>query len=182
MQGRGPVEGAVGVAGAAGAAAAGAPPGDDTCGFALALLLAPQTAALFNIPRAELRKLLDAACVPHCSATADADLRIKCTAAAWTAEKLRLAGEFHALPDGVKDSMLNAFDVPAAWRLEARHQALLILLHACLSAPWALDQSLSHGLVNQEQSELFLLGEQFATEPHKSGATPSQLLSPQEYA
>ncbi len=174
-----------GAAGAADAAcvasAAGAPPGDDTGGFAPALLPAFQTAALFKIPRAELWKLLDAAGVPHSPATADADLRTKCAAAAWATEKLRSAGEFHALPDGVKDSMLNAFKVPAAWRLEARHQALLTLLHACRNAPWALNPSLSHWLVNRERSKLFLLEEQFAAEPRSGGATPSQLLSPQEY-
>jgi hypothetical protein len=175
--------GAAGVAGVAGAAgAAGALPGDDTGGFAPALLTALQTAALVNIPRAELRKLLDAAGLPHGPGTPDADLRIKCAAAAWAAEKLRSAVDFHALPDGVKDRMLNAFEVPVAWRTDARHQAMLNLLQACRNSPWALDPSLSHGLVHRERSELFRLGEQFAAGPRGSGATPSQLLSPQEYS
>ena len=138
--------GAVGAAGAAGAVgaagAAGALPGDDTGGFAPALLTAHQTAALVNIPHAELRKLLDAAGLPHVPGTPDADLRIKCAAAAWAAEKLRSAGEFHALPDGVKDRMLNAFEVPAAWRTDARYQAMLNLLQACRNSSWALDPSL----------------------------------------
>jgi hypothetical protein len=69
--------GAVGVAGAAGVLS-----GDDTDGFAPALLPAHQTAALFNIPRAELRKLLDAAGLPYGPGTPDADLSIKCAAAA----------------------------------------------------------------------------------------------------
>ena len=97
------VAGAVGAAGAAGAVgvagAAGVLPGDDTGGFASALLPAHQTAALFNITRAELRKLLDAAGLPYGPGTPDADLRIKCAAAVWAAKKLRSAGEFHALPD-----------------------------------------------------------------------------------
>ena len=180
------VAGAVGAAGAAGAVgvagAAGVLPGDDTGGFASALLPAHQTAALFNIPRAELRKLLDAAGLPYGPGTPDADLRIKCAAAVWAAKKLRSAGEFHALPDGVEDHMLNALEVPAAWRTDARHQAMLNLLQACRSPSWALDPSLSRGLDNRERSELLRLGEQFAAGPRGSGATPSQLLSPQEYS
>ena len=183
LHGAGPTAGAAGASSVAGAAGApAAPPGDDTGGFAAALLPAPQVAALLCIPRGELQKLLDAAGVPCGAATANADMRIKCAAAAWAAEKLRSADEFNALPDGIRDRILNAFEVPAAWRPEARQQAVLTLLHACRRTPWALDPSLSLGLVNRERSDLFRLGEQFAAESRGSGATPSQLLSPQEYA
>jgi hypothetical protein len=116
---------------------------------------------------------------PDCPTARPHPTRTKCAATAWAAEKLRSAGEFHALPDGVKDRMLNTFEVPAAWRPDAQHQALL---QACHSSSWALNPSLSHGLVNRERSELFRLGGQFAVEPRCSGTTPIQLLSPQEYS
>ena len=174
LHGAGPIAGAAGTAGVPAAL-----PGDDTGGFADALLPAPQVAALLCTPRGELQKLLDAAGVPCGAATANADMRIKCAAAAWAAEKLRSADEFNALPDRIRDRILNAFELPAAWRPEAGQQALLTLLHAQRRIPWALDPSLS---LNRERSDLFRLGEQFAAESRGSGATPSQLLFPKEYA
>jgi hypothetical protein len=48
--------------------------GDDTGGFAPALLPPPQVAALLAIPRGEISKLLDTTCVPHRAADTDADL------------------------------------------------------------------------------------------------------------
>ena len=63
--------------------------GDDTGGFASALLAPPQVHALLALPTGELQKLLDAAGAPHSAAHTGADLRSKCAAAAWAAEKLR---------------------------------------------------------------------------------------------
>jgi hypothetical protein len=135
--------------------AGGGVQGDDTGGFAPALLPPPQVAALLAIPRGEITKLLDAAGVPHNAADADADLRTKCAAAAWAAEKIRSSRDVRALAPGVQDRMLTAFGVHAAWKPEARHQALINVLHTCRDAAWSLDPQLSHGLVHQERSQLF---------------------------
>ena len=100
----------------AGGAAAGQLPGDDTGGFAAALLSAAQLTALLAIPEATLRALLDAAGVPHAPAHAGSDLRIKCAAAAWAGEKLRSTIDLRALDNGTQARMLDAFEVP----MEAR--------------------------------------------------------------
>jgi hypothetical protein len=111
-------------------------------------------------------KLLDAAGVPHRAAYTDADLRTKCAAAAWAAEKIRSSGDIRALAPGVQDRMLNAFEVHAAWKPEARHQPLINVLHTCRNAAWSLDPQLIHGLVHHERSELFQLVERLIA-PHR---------------
>ncbi len=108
-----------GVLGGAGPSAhggAGANPqaGDDTEGFAPALLPAKQVEALLAVPRPELRKILDSAGVPHAPATVDADLHIKYAAVAWAAEKRRSIADVRTLDDGLRDRMPNVFAVPAA--------------------------------------------------------------------
>jgi hypothetical protein len=76
-------------------------PGDDTGGFVPALLPSAQMAALLAIPSSEILKLLDAAGETHRAADTDADLRTKCAAAAWAAEKLRSSADVRALAPGV---------------------------------------------------------------------------------
>jgi hypothetical protein len=39
--------------------------------------------------------------------------------------------------------MLTSFEVPSAWRPDARHQTLINLLQACRDAAWALDPALA---------------------------------------
>jgi hypothetical protein len=137
-------------------------PGDDTGGFAPALLSPPQLAALLALPCAEIKKLLDAAKgVPHGAGIPDSDVRSKGAAAAWAAEKLRSPEDVSALPDGVQARLLDCFDIPAAWRPEARHLSLFTLLQSCRDSAWALDPGLSCGLVNRQRSELFVLPSDF---------------------
>ena len=178
--GAGNANAAAGAHGGVGAGAhggAGASLGDDTGGFAPTLLPSDQVKALLAVPRAELRKLLDAAGLPYTPATIDTDLRIKCAAAAWAAEKLRSITDVRMLDDGLRDRMLNAFAVPAAWKSDARQQALVTLLHACRDCSWAVDPSLSLGLVNRGRSELFRLGERAAAAHSDAGAMPGNLLT-----
>ena len=89
------------------------PGADDTGGFAAALLSAPRVVALLAIPPGELRKLLDAAGVPQDPAHTGAELRVKCAAAAWAAERRRLATDIQALDGGTQARLLSAFEVPA---------------------------------------------------------------------
>jgi hypothetical protein len=139
-------------------------------------------AALLAIPRGEILKLLDATGVPHRAADTDADVRTKCAAAAWAAEKIRSSADVRALAPGVQDRMLTSFEVPTAWRPEARHQALVNLLQICHNATWSLDPLASHGLVHQERSELFRLVERLATSSLAGASAPDQLLSASEQA
>jgi hypothetical protein len=76
--------------------------------------------------------------------------------------------------------MLNAFAVPAAWKSEARQQALVTLLQACRDCSWAIDPSLCFGLVNRGRSELFRLGEKAAAARSDTDVAPDHLLSPAE--
>jgi hypothetical protein len=99
----------------------GAIPGDDTGGLAPALLPSVQVPPLLAIPRGEILNLLDAAGVPHRAADTDADLRTKCATAAIAAEKLRSSSDVRALATGIQDRMLTSFEVPTAWRPDARH-------------------------------------------------------------
>jgi hypothetical protein len=120
----------------------GQAPGDDTGGFAPALLAPQQLAALLALPCVEIKKVLDAAGVPYGAGIAHSDVRSKGAAAAWGAEKLRSPEDIGALPDGVQDRLLTCFDMPPAWRPEARRHSLSVLLQACRDSAWALDPGL----------------------------------------
>jgi hypothetical protein len=109
----------------------GGAPGDDTGGFPPALLSQPQLAALFALPCVEIKKLLDAAGVPHGAGIADSNVRSKGAAAAWAAEKLRSSEDICALPDGVQDRLFACFGIPSTWRPEALRHSLSMLLQAC---------------------------------------------------
>jgi hypothetical protein len=78
-----------------------------------------------------LKKLLDAAGVPHGAGIPDSDVRSKGAAAAWAAEKLRSLEEVLSLPDGIQARLFDCFDIPAAWRPEVRRASLLTLLQGC---------------------------------------------------
>ena len=168
--------------GGAGGAPAGQLPGDDTGGFAAALLSAAQLTALLAIPEATLRALLDAAGVPHTPAHAGSDLRIKCAAAAWAGEKLRSTADLRALDSGIQARMLDAFEVPAAWKPDARLQAAATVLRACRDSAWALDPALSFGIVHPARSALFRLQEGISGGGASGSADPGQFLSPAEQA
>jgi hypothetical protein len=129
-----------------------------------------------------MKKLLDAAGVPHGVGIPDSDVRSKGAAAAWAAEKLSSPEEVSALPDGVQALLLDCFDIPAAWRPEARRHSLFMLLQACHESAWALDPGLSCGLVNRQRSELFRFAERLSMSKQASTTTPDQVLSVSEQA
>jgi hypothetical protein len=185
--GAGSGQGGAGGGGAGGGGGGGgqgpaAPPGDDTGGFAPALLPPPQLVALLALPCAKIKKLLDAAGVPHGAGILDSEVRSKGAAAAWAAEKLRSVEEVLALPDGVQARLFGCFDIPTAWRPEARRASLLTLLQTCRDSAWALDPELSGGLVNLQRSELFRLAERLSATKQVATTTPDQVLSAEEQA
>jgi hypothetical protein len=159
-----------------------APPVDDTGGFAPALLPPPQLVALLALPCADIKKLLDAAGAPHGAGIPDSDVRSKGAAAAWAAEKLRSLEEVLVLPDGVQARLFDCFDIPTAWRQEARRALVLTLLQTCRDSAWALDPGLSCGLVNRQRSELFRLAERLSATKQVATTTPDQVLSAGEQA
>ena len=146
--------------GGGGGGGGGAIPGaDDRGGFAAALLSSPRVTALLATPPGELRKLLDAAGVPQDPAHTGAELRVKCAAAAWAAEKRRLATDIQALNGGTQARLLSAFEVPLAWKPDARIQAAVTFLQGCRDSAWAYDPNLSFGLVDPARSQIFRLQE-----------------------
>jgi hypothetical protein len=54
---------------------------------------------------------------------------------------------------------MAAFEVPAAWKPEARIQAMTPVLQGCRDSAWAFDPSLSFGLINTARSDIFRLQE-----------------------
>jgi hypothetical protein len=139
-------------------------------------------AALLALPCTEIKKLLDAAGVPHGAGIPDSDVRSKGAAAAWAAEKLCSSEDVIAVPDGIQARLFDCFDIPAAWRPEARRASLFTLLQTCRDSAWALDPGLSCGLVNQQRSELFRFAERLSTSKQAPTTTPDQVLSASEQA
>jgi hypothetical protein len=110
------------------------------------------------------------------------DLLIKCAAAAWAGEKLRSTTDLRALDNGIQARTLDAFEVPAAWKPDARLQAAATVLRACRDSAWALDPALSFGLVHPARSALFRLQEGISGGGGSSSADPGQFLSAAEQA
>ena len=63
------------------------------------------------------------------------------------------------LDDGIRACLMAAFEVPAAWKPEARIQATIPVLQGCRDSTWAFDPSLSFGLINTARSDIFRLQE-----------------------
>ena len=124
------------------------------------------------MPCIEVKKLLDATGVPHGAGIPDSDVRSK---GAWAAEKLRSSEEILALPDGIQARLLDSFDIPAAWRPEARRASLLTLLRTCRDSAWAPDPGLSCGLVNRQRSELFCFAERLSATKQVATTTPDHV-------
>ena len=166
--------------GSGGGAAGAGPQGDPSIGFSSALLPAGPLAALQAISIGELRRLLDAAGVPHDLGSAVSSVRMRGAAAAWAAEKLRTLDDVRALPDTIRSQMIDCFDIPAAWKSEARLQALLVVLQSCRNSPWSIDPGLSCGLVDRTRSELFRFTERLTAAKPEAHSAPDQILSASE--
>jgi hypothetical protein len=109
-------------------------------------------------------------------------LRVKCAAAAWAAEKRRSTANIRALDSGIQARLLDAFEVPAAWKPDARIQAAATVLLGCRDSAWALDPTTSFGLVHPARSALFRLQEGLAGGAPHDLADTGQFLSPSEQA
>jgi hypothetical protein len=129
-----------------------------------------------------LRTLLDAAGVPHTPAHVGSELRVKCAAAAWAGEKLRSAADIRALDSGTQARLLDAVEVPAAWKPDARVHTATTVLRGCRDSAWALDPSLSFGLVHPARSALFRFQESLAGGSAAGSVDTCQFLSPAEQA
>jgi hypothetical protein len=165
------------IGGVLGGGAAGPPPGDDTGGFTTALLSAAQVTALLAVPVGTLRSFLDFAGVPHSPAQVGSALHVNCTAAAWAAEKRRSAANVRALDSGIQARLLDAFEVPAAWRPNASIQAAVTVPLGCRDSAWALDPTTSFSLVHPARSALFRLQEGLASVGTHDSADTCEILS-----
>ena len=50
---------------------------------------------------------------------------------------LRTVPDIRALDDGIRARLMAAFEVPAAWKPEARIQATIPVLQGCRDSAWA---------------------------------------------
>jgi hypothetical protein len=86
------------------------------------------------------------------------------------------------VPDKIQSLMITCFDIPAAWKPDARLQALLVVLQSCRNSPWSIDPGLSFCLVDRARSELFRLAERLTAPKPEAHPMPEQILSASKQA
>ena len=133
---------------------------------------------------ATVQALVTAAQVPCAAAESDYTLRCKIAAAVWAAEVQRTPADLRALADAVRLPVMAALGIDAAWAVAFQDAFLTTAFNLCRQAPWALDPSLSHGLLTADRMALIALVRQLQTSPGgavSSRARMAALLSPAEF-
>lgn len=134
---QGPQLGAVGGGG-------GVPPASP-----LAAMVSPmQLAIVAGAAETDVRRLVRQSGVFDGDACTLDQARNRLVLAVWAAEQQRSADDVRGLAGGVAPFVLSEFSIPGQWAQGLQDTSLNTLLQACRSAPWAVDPSLSLGLLS----------------------------------
>ena len=101
-----------------------------------------------DLPWRNVRKAVQASGIPTSSADDDCAVRDKLHIAIWAAETLRTSANVRALPSDVQHCVLAALGAEPTWAPPLQDAYTDSVLRLCKACPWAVDPSLSHGLLS----------------------------------
>jgi hypothetical protein len=107
-----------------------------------------QLAIVAGAAETDVRRLVRQSGVFYGDACTLDQARNRLVLAVWAAEQQRSADDVRGLAGGVAPFVLSEFSIPGQWAQGLQDTSLNTLLQACRSAPWAVDPSLSLGLLS----------------------------------